>query len=73
MENKENIEEIRADEVEIVGISFRDAGKIYYFAPGKLKLSVGQRVIVDTARGTEMGTVKIANKKVPAKEVVSAL
>lgn len=59
--------------VEIVGINFRDAGKIYYFAPGKLKLEKGTRIIVDTARGTEIGTVKISNKRIPASEVVSPL
>ena len=58
---------------EIVGVSFREAGKIYYFAPGRLKPSLGERVIVDTARGTEIGTVKIPNKMVPTAEVVSPL
>ena len=76
MENNENItvtEEGAAEKVEIVGISFREAGKIYYFAPGALKIAEGQKVIVDTARGVEMGTVKIANKMVDASEVVSPL
>ena len=77
MENKEiNVPEVRPEggaPVEIVGINFREAGKIYYFDPGKTSFEVGQRVIVDTARGTEIGTVKVANKKVPAEEVVSPL
>ena len=76
MENNEKLaiaEENAAKSVEIVGISFREAGKIYYFAPGSHKLTEGQRVIVDTARGVEMGTVKIANKMVAASEVVSPL
>ena len=60
-------------EVEIVGISFREAGKIYYFAPGKLTFSQGERVIVETARGVEMGTVKVANKTVPESEIVPPL
>ena len=59
--------------VEIVGISFREAGKIYYFAPKSFKFKEGDKVIVDTARGTEMGTVKIANKTVPSSEIVSPL
>ena len=59
--------------VEIIGINFREAGKIYYFAPGKFKLSGGERVIVDTARGVEIGTVKIPNKKVPTSEIVPPL
>ena len=61
------------ESVEIVGINFREAGKIYYFAPGKIQFKEGDRVIVDTARGTEMGTVKIANKNVPTIEVVPPL
>ncbi len=59
--------------VEIVGINFREAGKIYYFSPGKYKLSVGERAIVETARGVEIGTVKIANKQVPVSQTISPL
>ena len=59
--------------VEIVGINFRDAGKIYYFSPGKFKLSAGDRVIVDTARGVEIGTVKAPNKKIPTSEITAPL
>ena len=64
----------KADELtEIVGINFREVGKIYYFAPGKHKLLLGDRVIVETARGVEIGTVKIPNKSVPTSEIVSPL
>ena len=59
--------------VEIIGINFREAGKIYYFAPGDYKLTPGQRVIVDTARGVEIGTVKVPNKMVPSSEIVPPL
>ena len=59
--------------VEVIGINFREAGKIYYFAPGSHRLSVGERVIVETARGVEIGTVKIANKFVPTSEIVPPL
>ena len=59
--------------VEIVGVSFREAGKIYYFAPGKLKFSHGDKVIVETARGVEMGTVKVGNKMVSESEIVPPL
>ncbi len=62
-----------AKTVEIVGINFREAGKIYYFSPAGLHLCDGDRVIVDTARGTEMGTVKIPNKIVSESEIVSPL
>ena len=71
----DNVTEITkaAKSVEIVGINFRDAGKVYYFSPGNLKFNEGDRVIVDTARGTEMGTVKIPNKTVSENDIVSPL
>ena len=76
-ENEESAkvaEEIKQEElVEIVGINFREAGKIYYFSPGKLTAKLGDRVIVETARGVEIGTVKIPNKKLPVSETVSPL
>jgi len=66
-------DEAPAKTVEIIGINFREAGKIYYFAPGKFTLSVGDMVIVETSRGVEMGTVKIANKHIPEAEIVTPL
>ena len=59
--------------VEVVGINFREAGKIYYFAPGKLTFKLGDRIIVETSRGVEMGTVKVPNKTVPSSEIVPPL
>ena len=41
----------------IVGVRFRTAGKIYFFAPGNLDIVRGNHVIVETARGIEYGTV----------------
>ena len=71
---KNNNEQATEPENEvIVGINFREAGKIYYFSPGNLTLSVGERVIVETARGVELGRVKVANKLVPVTEIVSPL
>lgn len=63
----------KVSRVEIVGVTFRDAGKVYYFAPGKESYRVGERVIVSTARGVEMGTVRVANKMVPESSTVSPL
>ncbi len=72
--NENAASEVQEDAlVEIVGINFREAGKIYYFSPGKLKATLGDRVIVETARGIEIGTVKIENKKVPVSETVYPL
>ena len=59
--------------VEIVGVGFRNAGKTYYFSPKKLTLSLGTPVIVETARGVEMGKITIANRHVSEKEIVSPL
>ncbi len=70
---KDTLDTASCQETEVVGISFREAGKIYYFAPGQLTLSLGQNVIVDTARGTEFGTVKIPNKRVSNDKIVSPL
>lgn len=60
-------------DIEIIGINFREAGKIYYFSPSGNTFVVGERVIVETARGVEMGTVKVANKIVDGKEIVAPL
>ena len=68
-----NTEAALPESVEVIGVNFREAGKIYYFAPGEYKLAVGDRVIVETARGVEIGTVKMANKTVPSSEVVAPL
>ena len=59
--------------VEIVGINFREAGKIYYFSPKDYKLNKGDKVIVETARGLEMGTVKLGNKTVSESEIIPPL
>ena len=61
------------ENVEVVGINFREAGKIYYFAPGNIKFALGNKVIVETSRGVEMGTVKVPNKTVPSTEIVPPL
>lgn len=59
--------------VQIVGVRFKSVGKIYYFDPGDLTLEVGASVIVETARGVEMGTVAIANRLVDESGVVQPL
>ena len=69
----DSVEIIPGEKYEIVGINFREAGKIYYFSPGKFKFSVGDRAIVSTSRGVEMGTVKVANKIVDADKIISPL
>ncbi len=48
----------------ICGIKFKKAGKIYYFELGDFTFEAGERVIVETARGTELGFVAIPRKEV---------
>ena len=57
----------------IVGIKFKDTGKLYYFAPNGLDLHEGEGVIVETARGVEYGKVVIANKEVSDEELKGEL
>ena len=59
--------------VTIVGVRFKKAGKIYYFLPEQLEISVGDGVIVETARGVEYGTVVIGPKDVSKNTLVSPL
>ena len=48
----------------IIGVRFRTAGKIYFFAPGKFPVKTGDQVIVETARGVEFGNVVTGPKDV---------
>lgn len=57
----------------IIGVRFRNMGKIYYFDPKELEITNGDHVIVETARGTEYGTVVMAPKEVPDEQVIQPL
>jgi cell fate regulator YaaT (PSP1 superfamily) len=58
----------------IVGIRFKSVSKIYYFDPAGFEdLEVDDHIVVETARGREIGKVAIAPKEVPKDEVVSKL
>ncbi|MGP4077950.1 PSP1 domain-containing protein [Halobacillus sp. K22] len=59
--------------IEVVGVRFKQAGKIYYFDPGQLKMTTEDYVIVETVRGIEFGKVVIANKSVDEEDVVLPL
>ncbi len=58
---------------EVIGVKFNKVSKIYYFDPKGHKVKIGNGVIVETARGTEFGTVAIANKEVGDEEIVAPL
>ena len=68
--NKENTGEEYA---EIIGVTFKNAGKIYYFDAAGVTANLRNHVIVDTARGHEYGTVALANRMVPVSELVLPL
>lgn len=59
--------------VEIIGVRFKQVGKIYYFSPNGIEFEAGENVIVETARGVECGDVVIANKDVDESEIVPPL
>ena len=59
--------------VKVIGVRFRTAGKIYFFDPGKLKISRNDHVIVETARGIEYGTVVGSRREVPPDKVTQPL
>ena len=57
----------------VIGVCFRTAGMIYFFAPGKFDIKQGDNVIVETARGVEFGRVVSGPKEVKDEEVVQPL
>lgn len=59
--------------INVVGIRFKKAGKIYYFAPQDTGVEVGDYAIVETARGLEYGEVVIGNREVEETKLVSQL
>ena len=59
--------------VKIVGVRFRNAGKVYYFDPKGYKIKAGDHVIVETARGVEYGSVVGGVRNVPDDTIVQPL
>jgi cell fate regulator YaaT (PSP1 superfamily) len=43
----------------VVGVRFKRAGKVYYFDPNDVPVELGQPVVVETARGLELGEVTV--------------
>ena len=65
--------ESKDEKAEIIGVTFRSAGKIYYFDANGIRAHENQHVIVDTARGYEYGKVALSNRMVPVSELVLPL
>lgn len=58
----------------IIGVRFRQAGKIYYFDPGNHEnIKRGTHVIVETAKGVEYGTVVLPPTEMPEEKIVAPL
>ncbi len=57
----------------IVGVRFKNNGKIYYFSPNETEFEVGDGVIVETVRGVEYGTVAIASREMDESQLISPL
>ncbi|MCQ2511479.1 MAG: stage 0 sporulation family protein [Lachnospiraceae bacterium] len=59
--------------VNVIGVRFRNVGKVYYFDPKSLNVRAGDSVIVETARGVEFGTVVLSPREVDESKVISPL
>ena len=57
----------------VIGVRFRDNGKIYYFSSEQFEVEVGQNVIVETARGVEYGRVVLGNREIHDEKIISTL
>ena len=59
--------------IKVIGVRFRNAGKIYYFDPAGREIHTGDHVIVEKARGIEYGYVVLGSREVPDDKVVQPL
>ncbi len=55
--------------VEVIGVRFRQAGRIYLFNPKNIDFQVGDHCIAETARGVEYGTVVTPKRSIDEKKV----
>ena len=58
---------------EVIGVRFKEVGKVYYFDPDGHTLKKGDRVIVETVRGIECGEVAMDNREISDEEIVKPL
>ena len=59
--------------VKVIGVKFRNSGRVYYFDPGELDIQAGQGVVVETARGVEYADVTMGVTEMEEDKVVSPL
>lgn len=58
---------------EVIGVRFKNVGKVYYFDPAGNILKKGDQVIVETARGVECGEIAMENRQISEEELVQPL
>ena len=58
---------------EVIGVRFKEVGKVYYFDPDGQTLRKGDRVIVETVRGIECGEVAMSNREIDDEQIVKPL
>lgn len=58
---------------QVVGVRFREVGKVYYFDPVDDKFEKGDYVIVETVRGIECGEIALENSEVDDSQIVKPL
>ena len=59
--------------MEVVGIRFKEVGKIYYFDPQDIDFKKGDHAIVETVRGIECGEVAMENREIDDEEIIKPL
>lgn len=59
--------------IDVVGVTFKKNGKIYYFSPNGLALKKGINVIVETERGIQLGNISLENTKIEENKIKSSL
>lgn len=58
---------------EVIGVRFKQVGKVYYFDPAGIQVKKEDHVIVETARGVECGEVAMENRQVSDDNIVKPL
>jgi cell fate regulator YaaT (PSP1 superfamily) len=57
----------------VIGVRFKDVGKVYYFDPGDVSIEIGDGVIVETIRGVEFGEVVLAPREIKDEKIIMPL
>lgn len=59
--------------INVIGVRFRQAGKVYFFDPTGFTINQGDSVIVETARGIEFGNVVLGPRDIEEDRVIQPL